>query len=194
MNIHDWAVRRAGGVVAGLGIALAAASAGMAADPMPEFVIGVEDVLQILMPDHPELSVTVPVRPDGRISLPLVDDVTAAGLSPDELKASLVEAYRAFVTIPNISVLVQEIHSLKVYILGEVIAPGAFDLQRPVRVLQAIALAGGFTQYAEKNRVIVLREMDGKQERLEINLKRVYSGDSIEENILLRPGDTLVIP
>jgi polysaccharide export outer membrane protein len=169
-------------------------SAGLAAEPAPEFVIGVEDVLQILMPDHPELSITVPVRPDGRISVPLVDDVVAAGLSPDELKANLVEAYRAFVTIPNISVLVQEIHSLKVYVLGEVLSPGAFDLQRPVRVLQAIALAGGFTQYAEKNRVIVLRELDGKQERLEINLKRVYSGASIEENILLRPGDTLVIP
>jgi polysaccharide export outer membrane protein len=194
MNIRDRKLLRGSQVAALLALLVAATPPSRGAETTPEFVIGVEDVLQILMPDHPELSVTVPVRPDGRISLPLVDDVEAAGISPDQLKSRLVEAYRAFVTIPNISVLVQEIHSLKVYVLGEVTAPGVFDLQRPARVLQVIALAGGFTQYAEKNRVVVLREVDGAQERLEINLKRVYSGDAIEENILLKPGDTLVVP
>lgn len=161
---------------------------------MADFVIGVEDVLMISMPDHKELTVTVPVRPDGRISLPLVDDVVAAGLTPEQLKARLVETYRGFVTVPNISVIVSEIHSLKVYVLGEVRTPGAYEMQRPMRLLQAIALAGGFTEFASRDRVILLRDEGEKQVRMEVNVKRVYSGKDLDANQLLRPGDTVVVP
>jgi polysaccharide export outer membrane protein len=175
-------------------LALLARSAAAAAVPMADFVIGVEDVLMISMPDHKELTVTVPVRPDGRISLPLVDDVVAAGLTPEQLKARLVETYRGFVTVPNISVIVSEIHSLKVYVLGEVRTPGAYEMQRPMRLLQAIALAGGFTEFASRDRVILLRDEGEKQVRMEVNVKRVYSGEDLDANQLLRPGDTVVVP
>jgi polysaccharide export outer membrane protein len=159
-----------------------------------QFVIGVEDVLDVRMPDHPELSAKVPVRPDGKITLPLVDDVVAAGLTPDALKQRLIDAYKAFVTVPNISVLVSEINSLRFYVLGEVAKPGVYPLRSRTRVLQAVAVAGGFTQYAAKDRVVLLRDAGGKQARIEINLKRVTSGDNVEENAVLLPGDTLVVP
>ena len=133
--------RRAGLTVAAI-VVIGFLRPAAAMEPLEEFVIGIEDVLQVSMPDHPELGATVPVRPDGRISLPLIDDVIAAGLTPDQLKAHLTEAYRGYVTVPNISLMVVEIHSLKVYILGEVTNPGVFDLQRPIRILQAVALAG----------------------------------------------------
>ena len=162
--------------------------------PLDSYVIGIEDVIRVSMPDHPELSAEVPVRPDGRISLPLLDEVLAAGLTPAELKQSLLEGYRSFVTVPNVSVMVTEVNSLKFYVLGEVNQPGVFDLRRPTRMLQAIAMAGGFTGFAGKDKVIVIREVDGAQERLEVHLKKVYSGDDIEANLLLRPGDTLVVP
>lgn len=177
--------------------ALAVACSPLAAQPptmLEEYVIGVEDVLQLSMPDHPELSVTVPVRPDGRVSLPLVDDVRVAGLTPMQLKERLLEAYKSYVTVPNLSVLVTEVHSLKVYVLGEVKSPGEYDLQRRTRVLQLVAMAGGFSEYASKDKVILLRESKAGQVRMEINLKRVYSGDEIDANFLLQPGDTVVVP
>lgn len=175
-------------------LALVAAGAARAAEGAEAFVIGVEDVLEIRMPDHPELSAKVPVRPDGRITLPLVDDIDAAGLTPEALKARLVEAFKSYVNVPNIAVIVSEINSLRFYVLGEVAKPGVYPLRSATRVLQAIALAGGFTQFAGKDRVVLLRDSGGKQERIEINLKRVTSGEEIAANALLRPGDTLVVP
>jgi polysaccharide export outer membrane protein len=164
------------------------------AEPLDDYVIGPEDVLEIRMPEHPELGAKVPVRPDGRITLPLVDDVVAAGLTPEALKATLVAAFKGYVTVPNISVIVVEINSLKIFVLGEVLKPGMFPLRSRTRVLQAIALAGGFTQYAAKDRVVLLRDTEGRQARIEINLKKVTAGDDIAANQLLRPGDTLVVP
>jgi len=171
-----------------------AASVVPAVEPLDEYVIGVADLLEIRMPEHPELGAKVPVRPDGRITLPLIDDVVAAGLTPEALKATLVAAFKGYVTVPNISVLVVEINSLQIYVLGEVARPGVFPLRGRTRILQAVALAGGFTQYAAKDRAVLLRDTDGRQARIEINLKKVTSGDDIAANQLLRPGDTLVIP
>jgi polysaccharide biosynthesis/export protein len=178
-----------------IGLLIAGAPAILtAAEPLDEYVIGPEDVLEIRMPEHPELGAKVPVRPDGRITLPLIDDVVAAGLTPEALKATLVAAFKGYVTIPNISVLVVEINSLKIFVLGEVLKPGMFPLRSRTRVLQAIALAGGFTQYAAKDRVVLLRDTEGRQARIEINLKKVTTGDDIAANQLLQSGDTLVVP
>jgi len=171
-----------------------------AADPAKEassskdYVIGVEDVLQISVWKNPDLSVTIPVRPDGKISLPLIDDVPAAGLTPDELKKILSDRWSAFLSEPEVSVLVKEVNSFKVYVIGEVARPGELRLKSKLRLLQAIALAGGFTTYADRGKLLVLRDSNGMELRYEINYNKVVSGDKPEDNLVLMPGDTIVVP
>jgi polysaccharide export outer membrane protein len=159
------------------------------------YAIGIGDVLEISVWKNPDLSVTVPVRPDGRISLPLLGDIQAAGLTPLALKQSLTDGYKEYVTAPGVSVVLKEINSRKVYVTGEVAHPGAYDLRPRTKLLQIVALAGGLTPYA-KGRVIVLRDAnDGKEERrFEIKLASIVSGRHPDDNIVLLPGDTLVVP
>src|SRR4051794_29086242 len=164
-------------------------------DPPNAYAIGLGDVLEISVWKNPELSATVPVRPDGRISVPLLGDVQAAGLTPLALKAALTDGYKEYVTAPGVSVVVKEIHSRKIYVTGEVAHPGTFDLEPRGKLMQALALAGGLTPYA-KGRVVVLRDgHDGRQEkRMEVALKSIINGKKPEDNVLLQPGDTLVVP
>jgi polysaccharide export outer membrane protein len=164
-------------------------------DPPNAYAIGLGDVLEISVWKNPELSATVPVRPDGRISVPLLGDVQAAGLTPLALKAALTDGYKEYVTAPGVSVVVKEIHSRKIYVTGEVAHPGTFDLEPRGKLMQALALAGGLTPYA-KGRVVVLRDgRDGRQEkRYQIDLKSIINGRRPEDNLLLQPGDTLVVP
>jgi len=164
-------------------------------DPPNAYAIGVGDVLEVSVWKNPELSATVPVRPDGRISVPLLGDVQAAGMTPLALKQTLTEGYKEYVTAPGVSVVVKEIHSRKIYVTGEVAHPGTFDLEPRAKLMQALALAGGLTPYA-KGRVVVLRDgHDGRQEkRMEIELKSIINGKKPEDNLLLQPGDTLVVP
>jgi len=164
-------------------------------DPPNAYAIGAGDILEISVWKNPELTTTVPVRPDGRISVPLLGDVQAAGMTPLALKQTLTDGYKEYVTAPGVSVVVKEIHSRKIYVTGEVATPGAYDLQPRAKLMQAIALAGGLTPYA-KGSVIVLRDSrDGKQDRrYEIELKSILSGKKPQDNLLLQPGDTLFIP
>lgn len=164
-------------------------------DPPNAYSIGLGDVLEVSVWKNPELSVTVPVRPDGRISVPLLGDVQAAGMTPLALKQTLTDGYKEYVTAPGVSVVVKEIHSRKIYVTGEVAHPGTYDLDPRGKVMQALALAGGLTPYA-KGRVVVLRDgRDGRQEkRYEIDLKSIINGRKPEDNLLLQPGDTLVFP
>ncbi|MFL6259343.1 MAG: polysaccharide biosynthesis/export family protein [Thermoanaerobaculia bacterium] len=164
-------------------------------DPPNAYQIGLGDVLEVSVWKNPDLSATVPVRPDGRISVPLLGDVQAAGLTPLALKATLTDGYKEYVTAPGVSVVVKEIHSRKIYVTGEVAHPGTFDLEPRGKLMQALALAGGLTPYA-KGRVVVLRDgRDGRQEkRMEIDLKSIINGRKPEDNLLLQPGDTLVVP
>jgi polysaccharide biosynthesis/export protein len=164
-------------------------------DPPNAYQIGLGDVLEVSVWKNPELSVTVPVRPDGRISVPLLGDVQAAGLTPLALKAALTGGYKEYVTAPGVSVVVKEIHSRKIYVTGEVAHPGTYDLEPRGKLMQALALAGGLTPYA-KGRVILLRDgHDGRQEkRMEVALKSIINGKKPEDNVLLQPGDTLVVP
>ena len=164
-----------------------------AAPAAEEYVIGVGDVLRITVWKNSELDTTVPVRPDGNISLPLLGDLRALGMRPLELQRVLDEAYERFVTAPGTTVIVAEIHSRKVFVTGEVAEPGVFDLQPNMRLLQALAMAGGLTPYA-KDRVVVLRQIEGGEERIEVRPSRIISGRDLDGNLLLRPGDTLVVP
>jgi polysaccharide export outer membrane protein len=164
-------------------------------DPPNAYAIGLGDVLEISVWKNPDLSVTVPVRPDGRISVPLLGDVQAAGMTPLALKQTLTDGYKEYVTAPGVSVVVKEIHSRKIYVTGEVAHPGTYDLEPRGKLMQALALAGGLTPYA-RGRVVLLRDgRDGRQEkRMEVDLKSIINGKKPEENLLLQPGDTLVVP
>lgn len=159
------------------------------------YAIGIGDVLEISVWKNPELSVTTPVRPDGRISVPLLGDVQAAGMTPLALRQTLTDGFREYVTAPGVSVVLKEIHSRKVFVTGEVATPGAYDLQPRTKLMQVIALAGGLTPYA-RGRVIVLRDSrDGKADRrYEIDVSRIISGKRPADNIVLLPGDTLFVP
>jgi polysaccharide export outer membrane protein len=160
----------------------------------PDYRIGAQDVLAVSVWKEPDLSREVPVRPDGKISLPLLNDVQAAGLSPTQLAANITTGLEKFMTSPQVTVIVTQINSQRVYILGEVGRAGAYGLLPGMTVLQALSNAGGFTPYANVKNVYVLREENGKQQKLYFNYKDVVSGKRPEQNIELRPGDTIVVP
>ena len=158
------------------------------------YVIGPEDVLTIDVWNEKELSGPVPVRPDGKISVPLLNDVQAAGLTPMQLMSSLSEKLKKFVSDPTVTVTVTTVNSRKVYILGEVTRPGAFPLVPDMTVLQALTTAGGPTPYAKTSKIYILRTQNGTQNKLAFNYKQVVRGGSSEQNILLKSGDTVVVP
>lgn len=160
------------------------------------YVIGVEDVLEISVWKNPDLSKTVPVRPDGKISLPLIDDVQAAGRKPETLKEELSRRWSSFLSEPEVSVIVKEINSFKIFLVGEVTGPGELKLKAGTTLLQAISLAGGFTTYADKDKIVVLRKEgeDGRERRFEINVKKAVSGERPGDNMILHPGDTIFVP
>lgn len=160
----------------------------------PTYVIGPQDVLDIDVWQEKELTRTVPVRPDGRISLPLLNDVQAAGLTPTQLAELLTTKLKKFVTDPQVTVIVTEINSQRVYLLGEVSRPGAYPLLPGMTVLEALSSAGGFTIFANLKKIYVLRREDGKQEKLPFNYKEVISGKNTEQNIVLKAGDQIVVP
>lgn len=160
----------------------------------PNYVIGAQDVLDINVWKEPDVSRVVPVRPDGKISLPLLNDVQAAGLTPDQLAAKVTEDLKKYVTNPQVTVIVTMINSQRVYILGEVTRPGAFPLLPGMSVLQALSSAGGFTQFAKVKSIFVRRVENGKEEKFPFNYKDVINGKKPEQDILLKAGDTIVVP
>jgi polysaccharide export outer membrane protein len=160
----------------------------------PAYVIGPSDVLSIVFWRDKDMSADVVVRPDGRISLPLLNEVDAAGLTPEQLRTRLMSAAAKFVEEPNATVVVKEIHSRKVFITGNVAKPGTFDLAGDMTVLQLIALAGGLQEYADASHIVVLRMDGGRQQSLHFNYKDVIKQKHVEQNILLKPGDTVVVP
>jgi polysaccharide export outer membrane protein len=159
-----------------------------------DYVIGVEDLIQVTVWKNPDLSVTVPVRPDGKISLPLIDDVQAVGRTPQQLKVDLTDRWKAFLSAPEVSVIVKEINSFKVFLVGEVARPGELRLRDRTRLLQAISLAGGFTTFAKPEKIVLLRASGNRELRFEISFKKIVSGDRPEDNLPLHPGDTIYVP
>jgi polysaccharide export outer membrane protein len=143
---------------------------------------------------EPELTRAVPVRPDGKISLPLLNDVQAAGRTPLQLAADITTGLKKFVTDPQVTVIVSTINSQRVYILGEVARAGAYPLLPNMTVLQALSSGGGFTQFAKLKNIYVLRVEDGKQVKHPFNYKDVIAGKAADQNIVLKAGDTIVVP
>jgi len=160
----------------------------------PTYVIGPEDVLDVNVWKEPDVSRTVPVRPDGKISLPLINDVQAAGMTPPELAKSVSEQLRKFVTDPQVTVIVTAINSQRVFVVGEVLRAGAFPLIPGMTVLQALSSAGGFTTFANVKNIRVMRQVNGKRVELPFNYRQVVKGDKGGEDIVLQPGDTVIVP
>jgi polysaccharide export outer membrane protein len=162
--------------------------------PLPEgYVIGPEDVLTVIVWREKELSAEVVVRPDGKISLPLLNDVHAAGLTPEALAQMVEKAATKFVKDSDATVIVKEIRSRKVFVLGEVARPGVFPLTSETTVLQLIAAVGGLLQYADRKNILIVRIENGQERRFKFNYNDVIAGRRTEQNILLQPGDTVLV-
>jgi len=174
--------------------ARAAAPPGVVTGPQAElpndYVIGPEDVIGVLFWKEPEMTADVTVRPDGMITLPLLGDIKAAGMRPEALAKRLQEAGGKVLTDPNATVVVRQINSRKVFITGEVHTPNAYQLTGPRTVMNLIAMAGGLTEFAQGDKITILR--GGKA--LKFNYKDVAKGKHLEQNILLQPGDTVSVP
>lgn len=163
--------------------------------PMPtDYVIGPDDVLGIVFWRDADMSGDVTVRPDGNITLPLVGDIRAAGLRPEELREAVKKASVKFISDPNVTVVVRQINSRNVFVTGNVARPGAYPVSGQMRILQLIAIAGGLTEFADQKNITVTRTSADKVETLKFNYKDVARGKKLEQNVVLKPGDTVVVP
>ena len=160
----------------------------------PEYVIGADDVLSIIFWRDKELTADVSVRPDGKISLPLLNDVQASGLTPAQLKDRIVEESKKYVEDPNVTVVVKQINSRKVFITGEVRKPGPVPLTGPTTVLQLLSISGGLADYAKPEKITIVRMENGKPVSYKFNYKEVIEGKKLAQNIELKPGDTIIVP
>ena len=156
-----------------------------------QYVIGPEDSLYIHVWKEETLSRTVPVRIDGKISLPLIDEIQAAGLTPLQLKENLIKRFKDFVDIPNVSVIVMEANSFRVFVSGYVKSPGVIRLRSETTILQLIPMVGGFTEWANEKKVLVIRKEESREKRITVNYKKIVSGD--EPNLVLKSGDTIIV-
>jgi polysaccharide export outer membrane protein len=157
-----------------------------------DYTIGIEDVLRVVVWNEPDLTVEVSVRPDGKITIPLVNDIQVAGYSPHEVRDLIAEQLSQFIREPGVTVIVAEINSFRVFILGEVNEQGMLNFRRPTRLLQALASAGGLTEFSRKAALLV-REQHGEEERIQINLKPLLAGNPDSENLALLPNDTVIV-
>ena len=160
----------------------------------PSYVIGPMDVLEIQVWKEPDFSRQVLVRPDGKITLPLIGDILASGMNTMGLKALLSEKLEDFVSKPGVTVIVLESHSKNFYIIGKINQPGTYPLNPDMTVLQAISVAGGLAEWADKDSIRIIRRSAGKEEMLSFDYDKVISGKSLEQNILLKPNDTIIVP
>jgi len=160
----------------------------------PDYVIGPGDMLNISVWKEADLSGTVPVRPDGKVSLPLLSDVQAAGTTPTKLAGSIAERLRQYLTDPRVTVIVTAANSRRVFLIGEVVRPGAIPMLPNMTLLQALSTGGGFSQLARIKKMYVLRTDNDKQIKLPVNYKAAISGEAPDQNIVLKPGDTIVVP
>jgi polysaccharide biosynthesis/export protein len=166
---------------------------GLAQDP--HYVIGPDDVLSVVFWRDKDMSQDVVVRPDGKISLPLVNDVQAGGLTPSQLRDSIKDAARRFVEDPSVTVVVKQINSRKVFITGEIEKPGPYPINGPTSVMQLISLAGGLKEYTDGKRILIMRtDKGGRKVARLFNYREVLAGKNLEQNIDLEPGDTVVVP
>ena len=161
---------------------------------LDSYRIGCSDVLEVQVWKEVELSRPVIVRSDGRVSLPLLGDVAAAGKTTGDLSAELAKGWRRFVENPVVTVSIIQPNSAKFYVMGQVMRPGEYSLPRALTVVQAISTAGGFTEWANERRLVLIRRLGGQEQHLRVDYKRIVSGDRPQDNCLLLPGDTIVVP
>ncbi len=159
-----------------------------------DYVIGPDDVLTVVFWRDKDMSSDVAVRPDGKISLPLLNEVQASGLTPEQLRVQVTEAASKFVEDPTVSIVVKEIHSRKVFITGMVNKPGTYPLSGPTTVVQLIAMAGGVLEYADSKHITILRTVNGRETSLPFNYKDLAKRKNLKQNIELKPGDTIIVP
>jgi polysaccharide export outer membrane protein len=169
------------------------AQAEIAADS-DRYVIGAEDVLYIHVWREETVTKTVSVRMDGMISIPLVDEIQAAGLTPLQLKEKLTERLKQFIENPNVTVVVMEANSFKVYISGQISKPGIYRLRSDTTLAQIISMAGGLNEWANQKKIIIIRKESGKEKRFTINYKKIVKGEDLDSNIILKSGDTIIVP
>ena len=159
------------------------------------YVIGRDDLLSINVWKETEISRVVEVRPDGKISLPLVGELQASGLQPIELQKQIAERLKSYLSNPEVTVIVQEVRSQKFNVMGQVARPGTYVLDKPMTVLDGLALAGGFRDFAKEKKIYVLRKQpNGTDVRLPFNYKKVVKGQNLAQNVALESGDTIVVP
>ena len=175
-----------------LSLSLAQAPAG------EDYVIGPEDVLDIAVWNNAAISRSVAVRPDGKISLPLLNDVQAAGLTPTALRDALTKALTSYIPTPSVSVIVREVHSYKVTVIGQVRTPGRYELKSQATVLDMLAMAGGLTEFAARNRIVVLRQEGASSRRIPFAYHKLADDDGshtrADENFCVKPGDIVLVP
>jgi polysaccharide biosynthesis/export protein len=174
--------------------ALPPANAPTGVELAPDYVIGPDDVLAIVFWREKELSGEVTVRPDGRISLPLLNDIAAAGLTPDQLRDRVLQRAATLVEDPQATVVVKTVNSRKVFITGMVERPGSYPLTNRTTVLQLIATAGGLREFAKSGDIVMIRNDHGRETRFRFDYKDVVKGKRLEQNLELKPGDTVVVP
>ena len=158
------------------------------------YKIGAEDVIGIVFWREAEMNGDVTVRPDGRITVPLIGEIQAEGLTPEMLRDQIQAAAGKYISAANVSVVVRQINSRKVFITGRVTTPGTYPLAGPRTVMQVIALAGGLNEYADAKQITVLRIQNSRSQTFKFNYKDVAKGKKLEQNIMLEPGDTIVVP
>ena len=163
-------------------------------DMSKQYLIGPEDVLDIAVwKNCPDVCRTVPVRPDGKVSLPLVNDVQAAGLTPMDLRRVLTEQLSQFIPSPEVSVIVREVHNVKVAVVGSVKMPGDYEIKSQATVLELLARAQGLTEFANRDKIVILRQNGSKTDRIQFNYRRVAEGHD-QDNLYVRSGDIIVVP
>jgi len=159
-----------------------------------QYIIGPEDVLYIHVWKEEALTRTIPVRMDGKISLPLAQEVKAAGLTPLQLKEVVMRKLKEFIENPIVSVTVVEANSYKVYVIGQVKTPGVYRLRSETTVFQIISLVGGFTDWANPKKILIVRKEDGREKRIKVNYKKIMSGSNPGSDVILKTGDTIIVP
>ena len=160
----------------------------------PRYIIQPNDMLEVFVWQEPELTRKVLVRPDGFVSIPLVQDIQAAGITPAELKVQLEKKLIEFLPAPNVTIVVDAIQSYRIYVVGKVQKPGSITIEKPVTVLQALSLAGGFQDYAKESEIVVIRTNDKESVVLDFNYRDVIHGKNATQNILLKSGDVVAVP
>lgn len=162
--------------------------------PSNEYLLGLGDIIDVQVWKEPDLSKTLTVRLDGRISLPLAGDVMAAGKSPEQLAADLEGKLKAYITDPAVTVILNQSVSRKYYIIGQIMKPGEYNMDAPLSVLQALARSGGFQEWAKKDKITIIRRQNGRDRFLPFDYDSLVDGKNLSQNIEIAPGDTIVIP